>query len=84
MNGCPTPVVMKEQGATITASPSRLEWAGLSGVFELFLGKSTSSWPEGGGGGRPGGLLVEMAEEESRWLNYEEEEESLNDNLFIA
>lgn len=50
VKGCPTPVVMKEQGVTTTASPSRLEWAGLSGVFELFLGKSTSSWPEGGGG----------------------------------
>lgn len=37
-----------------------------------------------GGAGGPGGLLVEMAEEESRWLNYKEEEESLNDNLFIA
>lgn len=47
LNGCASPVVMKEQRATI--SPSRLEWAGRSGVFELFLGKSASLWSEGGG-----------------------------------
>lgn len=63
VNGCPTPVVMKEER---TVSPSRLEWTGLSGVFELFLGKSASHWPEDGGAGGPGGLLVKMAEWESR------------------
>lgn len=61
LNGCATPVVMKEQDAAMTASPSTLEWAALSGVFELFLGTSASLWSEGGGG-NPGGLLVEMAE----------------------
>lgn len=50
LNGCATPVVMKEQDAAITASPSTLEWAALSGVFELFLGTSASLWSEGGGG----------------------------------
>lgn len=62
VNGCPTPVVMKEERVV---SPSRLEWTGLSGVFE-FLGKSTSHWPEDEGAAGPGGLLVKMAEWESR------------------
>lgn len=55
VNGCPTPVVMKEERAV---SPSRLEWTGPSGVFELILGKSTSHWPEDEGAWGPGGLLV--------------------------